>query len=136
MTHVTTLVVCAVVLLAPGCSLLSFFDDEPAVESGVNGLCYSELKRLPCRAGVEQGIPYRFTLLTHCGVEYAYFDGRYWVVDPPNEDPANPPAGWGNPVDQGTMVLLSDDEAVYRNAAGGEARFRPASSEFRPPGCK
>ena len=86
---------------------------------------------LPYGAGVEIGIRYEYLLYTHCGVLAARIDGREWDADPPLLDDvgANPPPGWGNPFDRGTMVLLASDVAEFRSASGKVARFRP-----RPPG--
>ncbi len=38
------------------------------------------------------------------------------------------PRGWGNPYQQGTMTLLSPAEAVFRDRAGHQVRFRLRSS--------
>ena len=35
----------------------------------------------------------------------------------------NPPAGWGNPSQQGTMTLLSPARAVFRDDAGHQVLF-------------
>lgn len=125
------------VLALSGCSLWSLAEDEETVAlPGAGRICGPDLQQLPCGSGVVQGAPYTFQLLTHCGIEYAYFDGRYWAADPPLSDGSgNPPAGWNNPIARGTMALEGDDAAVFRADSGQEARFRPASESFRPPGC-
>ncbi|MFW6174832.1 MAG: hypothetical protein ACOC5K_03560, partial [Chloroflexota bacterium] len=67
-----------------------------------------------------------YTLYTHCGVRRAHFDGRDWIADPVLDDgDRNPPPGWGNPHDTGTMTLLSEDSARFVNSRGESAEFRP-----------
>jgi hypothetical protein len=101
-----------------------------------NGSGFSEAEfgrlreTLPYGPGVELRVPYEYVLYTHCGILGARIDGREWDAHPPLFDDygANPPPGWGNPFDQGTMMLLTRDDAEFRSASGETARFRP-----RPP---
>jgi hypothetical protein len=86
----------------------------------------------PFGPGAEIGVPYEYPLYTHCGVLWAEFDGRLWDASPPLAEPTgNPPPGWGNPYDTGTITLLQEDVAVFRSSMGEVARFRP-----RPPGLR
>ena len=76
----------------------------------------------------EIGMDYRYRLPTHCGVEYAFFSGRWWTATPQlyeNEAKVNPPPGWDNPTEPGTMRLVSRDEASFVGDSGDTARFVP-----------
>ena len=79
-----------------------------------------------------QARPYQ--LLTHCGIDEARIGGRYFeAVHPLSDGQGNPPAGWGNPVQQGTMTLLSPTEALFRDRAGHHVlfRLRPSATAFK-----
>ena len=76
--------------------------------------------------------PYR--LYTHCGIDEARLGSRYFeAVHPLSDGQGNPPSGWGNPFQQGTMTLLSPSEAVFRDDAGHHVlfRLRPGATSFR-----
>jgi len=73
---------------------------------------------------VEIGKPNPYTLYTHCGVRNAEFDGRRWIADPILGD-NNPPPGWGNPFDKGSMELVAEDRARFTRSAGLVAEFQP-----------
>jgi hypothetical protein len=67
--------------------------------------------------------PYR--LYTHCGIDEARIGNRYFeAVHPLSDGHGNPPAGWGNPFQRGTMALLSSSEAIFRDDAGHHVLFR------------
>lgn len=117
-------------LALAGCTGLPFTGGEEEEDSRLPLVCEPAFERPPCGAGVEQGVPYRFALLTHCGIEWAYFDGRYWVPRPR----VLPPGNWAS-IESGTMVLVRWDEAVFEAEAGGGARFVPAAESFRPEAC-
>jgi hypothetical protein len=69
--------------------------------------------------------PSRFALYTHCGIREARIAGRYYVVDKPLGDGnGNPPAGWNNPFQDGTMTLSSPSTAVFRDSKGHHVTFR------------
>jgi hypothetical protein len=75
----------------------------------------------PAAAGWPQ--PYR--LYTHCGIDEARISNRYFeAVHPLSDGQGNPPTGWGNPYQQGTMTLISPAEAVFRDSAGHQVQFR------------
>jgi hypothetical protein len=93
-------------------------------------VCEPGIQELPCAEGVEPGLPYPMTLQTHCQLEWAYFDGRYWVPIAPVSEPG----GEANFAD-GLMKLVSPDEAVFVADTGPEVRFRPAPEDYRPPPC-
>jgi hypothetical protein len=76
--------------------------------------------------------PYR--LYTHCGIDEARIGNRYFeAVHPLSDGHGNPPAGWENPFQQGTMTLLSTSEAVFRDDAGHHVLFRvrPGATSFK-----
>jgi hypothetical protein len=123
----------SVVLLAivsVGCSALPLTGGDDADDFRVPLVCSPEHKQLPCTGGVEEGVGYRFTLLTHCGIEWAYFDGRYWVPESGVEAPSH----WAN-FESGTIVLERPGVAVFEANDGGDARFVPAPRSFRLPTC-
>jgi hypothetical protein len=82
----------------------------------------------PAQAGATAAVatgaqPYR--LYTHCGVDEALIGNRYFeAVHPLSDGQGNPPAGWGNPYQDGTMMLESSTEAVFRDVAGHQVQFR------------
>ena len=66
-----------------------------------------------------------YLLYTHCGIDEARVGNRYYeAVHPLSDGHDDPPAGWGNPYQRGTMTLLSPDEAVFRDDAGHQVLFR------------
>lgn len=69
------------------------------------------------------GIPYRFLLLTHCGITEARLGNVYLEADHPLVGAGNPPDGWSNPYQRGTMTLLSPHRAVFHDDAGHSVRF-------------
>ena len=92
--------------------------------------CSPSVERVPCSAGMKVGVEYDYRLFTHCGVLSAYFDGRLWRASPPLDDRfGNPPDGWDNPSEVGTVELVARDRAEFRSRAGKAARFVPL-----PPG--
>ena len=76
------------------------------------------------------GVPYRFQLYTHCGRDCPLamdFDGSFW--DPigagsASDRSGNPPAGYGNPDDQGTVTLSSPTVAQYQSRTGTVTQWR------------
>ena len=71
------------------------------------------------------GSPQPYQLYTHCGIDEARIGNRYFeAVHPLSDGQDNPPPGWGNPYQQGTMTLLSPTEAVFRDQAGHQVLFR------------
>jgi hypothetical protein len=123
-----SVVVLAVVLA--GCSGLPFTGEDSADDFRVPLVCGPEHQQTPCTAGVEVGVGYRFNLLTHCGIEWAYFNGRYWVPEPKAQTPSH----WAN-IEAGTMVLERSSVAIFDADEGGGARFVPARGSYRPQPC-
>jgi hypothetical protein len=76
-------------------------------------------------AAAAAGSPQPYQLYTHCGIAEARIGNRYFeAVHPLSDGQGNPPPGWGNPYQQGTMTLLSPAEAVFRDDAGHQVQFR------------
>jgi hypothetical protein len=75
----------------------------------------------------------RYNLYTHCGVSEARLGSQYYVaVHPLSDGAGNPPAGWDNPYDAGTMTLVSATQAVFSDGAGHSVvfRVRPGAKAF------
>jgi hypothetical protein len=82
------------------------------------------LKALTSAAGTRSE-PYR--LYTHCGIEWARIDGAFWQAAKRLSDGhANPPAGWGNPYQAGTLTFSRPTIAIFRSAAGSVKFHRTA----------
>ncbi len=81
---------------------------------------------------VTQGVRYGFRLFTHCGLESPTgpdFDGSFWrSVGPADDGSGNPPVGFGNPYDNGIMVLVSANLAQYHSSSGATVSFSRASA--------
>jgi hypothetical protein len=94
----------------------------------------------PRSGQADVGVAYRFQLYTHCGLDSPTamdFDGSFW--DPAGPAPAsdgsgNPPAGYGNPYDQGTITLISPTRVQYRSGTGIVSQWnRHAGPEISSP---
>jgi hypothetical protein len=120
-----------VALILGGCSVLSPAGEEDVDDFRVPLLCSPEPTQPPCTGGVEEGIAYRFNLLTHCDIEWAYFDGRYWVPKPRVDTPSDL-AG----IEAGTIVLEHRGVAVFEAIKGGTVRVVPAPASYHPPDCE
>ena len=77
--------------------------------------------------------PMPFDLMTHCGIDELKADGRYFqrvggILD---DGSHNPPPGWGNPYQHGTLTITSDI-AVFRDKQGHVETFkvRLGATEF------
>jgi hypothetical protein len=74
-------------------------------------------------ATVGSAQPYQ--LYTHCGIDEARIGNRYFeALHPLSDGSGNPPTGWGNPYQKGTVTLLSPAKAVFRDDAGHQVLFR------------
>lgn len=83
----------------------------------------------PATAGAS-GVP--FALYTHCGIYEARVRDTFFVADQPLDDgQGNPPAGWGNPYQPGTMTVTGA-RAVFRDDRGHAVAFheRPGATSF------
>jgi hypothetical protein len=73
--------------------------------------------------------PVPYNLYTHCGIDYVQVGNRYYTVTPPLSDGSgNPPPGWGNPYQPGTLTLVSPTQAVFTDKAGHRVVFTLAPS--------
>lgn len=71
-----------------------------------------------------RSFPHR--LSTHCGIDETRIGKTYYEAETPLvQDPPGPPPGWDHPAQAGTMTLLPDTTAVFRDDRGHEVRFRP-----------
>jgi hypothetical protein len=120
----------SLVLVLVGCGGLPFTQADDENKFRVPLVCLPEHKQLPCTAVVKEGVAYRFNLLTHCGVKWAYFAGRFWVPSPK----LKPPSDWAN-IESGVMVLVDPQQAVFEADKGGSVHFAPAPNSYRPPTC-
>jgi hypothetical protein len=87
---------------------------------------------------VAPGIRYQFHLYTHCGLNGpgTDFDGSFWTSAGPGDDGSgNPPAGFGNPFDIGTMTLISANVAEFRGSSGISVQFNRQASTTRAGVC-
>jgi hypothetical protein len=80
------------------------------------------------------GTPVRYVLYTHCGIRGADIGGVWFAAEPALVEEYGPPPGWGNPVQPGTLTLLSATAAVFTDHAGHEVRLR-ADEAARPAPC-
>ena len=68
--------------------------------------------------------PVPYNLYTHCGIDYAQVGNRYYEATPPLSDGSgNPPPGWGNPYQPGTVTVISATQAVFTDTAGHRVVF-------------
>jgi hypothetical protein len=77
--------------------------------------------------------PAHYELYTHCGIDEARIGNRYFeAVHPLSDGSGNPPAGWDNPYQAGTMTLVTPTEAVFTDTAGHRVvfRVRPGAKTF------
>jgi hypothetical protein len=87
----------------------------------------------PRASQLAAGSPEPYQLYTHCGIDQARIGNRYFeAVHPLSDGAGNPPAGWANPYQQGTMTLLSPTRAVFRDRSGHRVvfRLRPGATSF------
>jgi hypothetical protein len=69
-----------------------------------------------CGAHPAAGEPYR--LMTHCGIAWTNIAGTFWRAEHPLSDGhGNPPPGWGNPFQDGTLTL-NGTTARFSSRAG------------------
>jgi hypothetical protein len=108
---------------------------SPRKPVGVEG---GRVRIWPNSVPVDSGVPYRFTLMTHCGLRVSYpdFDGSFWrYVGPGSSGGISAPAGFEDPSDAGTMILLDQRTAEFRSASGKSARFRRIRGPIEVLGC-
>lgn len=68
-----------------------------------------------------------YNLYTHCGVLSATANGHTYFAEPPLSDGSgNPPPGWGNPFDGGSLTMVDTHHVEFRDPTGHVARFTDA----------
>ena len=71
----------------------------------------------PSSDGQASGVSYE--LRTHCGVDEALLNGRYYeAVTPLSDGSGNPPPGWDNPFQAGEMTVTSPQTALFPDDRG------------------
>jgi hypothetical protein len=66
-------------------------------------------------ARVSTAVPY--VLYTHCGIDEARLDNHYdEAIDPLSDGNGNPPAGWDNPFQKGTMHQVPLRRSSFRTS--------------------
>ena len=69
--------------------------------------------------------PFAYTLYTHCGIDEARIGTRYYRAEQRLSDGSdNPPPGWNNPLQEGTMTVTSATTAIFRDSKGHRVTFR------------
>jgi hypothetical protein len=85
------------------------------------------------------GVSYHLKIYTQCGLASwgsPDFAGSFWDSVGPNDDGnGNPPPGVGNPFDQGTMVLLSQNTARFTSQTGATFLFTRHAGDKVFPAC-
>ena len=100
------------------------------------GLITFEPRPLPSGQPAQIGIRYAVTVYTHCGLRHVDFDGSTWAIEGVLDDGSgNPPDGFGNPFDRGSVVLQSHDEGVYRSELGVERKLTRGGGLPNVQGC-
>lgn len=89
----------------------------------------------PVGPGVEIGRHYDFTLYTHCGIQFIRVDGRIFATPKLDDGSGNPPPGWGNPQQEGSITLTDRDTALFNDDLGHKLTFRPAPPDAVIPPC-
>jgi len=80
---------------------------------------------------VGQSMPY--SLYTHCGILSIELNGHTYYAQPPlGHGSGNPPPGWGNPYDDGTLTTVDVHHAEFRHPAGHAATFTDTPAEAIP----
>ncbi len=121
-------VLVAVVLLVAACSSGGVVEG-PAQDDIEN--------KPPYGVGVEIGETYDYVLYVHCGVRWARIDGTWWETAAPLDDGnANPPNGWGNPYDAGSLTVVDETTAEYRGGPDVTVRFGRTDATEPPFACE
>lgn len=66
-----------------------------------------------------------FTLYTHCGIDELQFEDQWYervggVLD---DGSGNPPAGWDNPEQDGTIARFDESTLIFTDRAGHREEF-------------
>ena len=79
--------------------------------------------------------PQPFELYTHCGLDRSLieFDGYFWKAQGPgplSDGAGNPPPGFDDPFDRGSITRTGNDAAVFVSSSG--VRLELARLDNRP----
>lgn len=90
----------------------------------------------PYGAGVVVGKTYDYVMYVHCGVRWMRIDGVWWETAPLDDGNANPPEGWGNPFDAGTLTVIDETTAEYTGGPDVTVRFERSDVTQAPFACE
>ena len=97
------------------------------------GACGRQGSTIATPTPIETSKTMAFDLYTHCGINELKFSNRYFqhVGGALDDGSGNPPRGWGNPYQRGTLTV-SGDLAVFRDDVGHVEKFkvRPGATGF------
>ena len=82
----------------------------------------------------ETSITVAFDLYTHCGINGLSVNGKYFqhVGGSLDDGSGNPPTGWGNPYQHGTLTV-SGALTVFRDDVGHVEKFKVNPGVSGPP---
>jgi hypothetical protein len=73
-----------------------------------------------------------YNLYTHCGISWVRVGDKYYTaVRPLSDGSGNPPSGWANPYQAGTITLVSPAEVVFTDKAGHRVVFTARQQHAR-----
>jgi hypothetical protein len=113
----------------------SVVDSTPPAAPVVTVLGVDPADPPPSGPGVVIGATYDYELYVHCGVEWARIDGGWWQTALLDDGNRNPPAGWGNPSDQGKLTIIDAATAQYIGQAGVAVTFIRTPAVGSPFSC-
>ena len=124
--------------------------DLPVPPQPVRQFCASAQRRSRCetddqpqgtRATPGSGSPRQstttrpYSLLMHCGIEWARIDDAWWQAETPLSDGSgNPPAGWAHPTQSGTLRRI-DRSTMEFVAPAGSIVFHRTELTRQPVSC-
>jgi hypothetical protein len=106
----------------------------PRGDRPVSQLLRSDQARSRCRGEPQVGIAYTLQLYTHCGLRHVAFDDDTWAISG-DLGGSNPPPGFGNPTDLGTITLTGPDTAIYHSSFGEQRGLTRGGGLPEEPGC-
>ena len=107
-----------------------------AITNSVQG-AGGDLGYLPLEPTTTQDVDGEFDLYTHCGINGALIEGRWWQADPPLDDGnGNPPAGWDNPYQHGTLAAVDEKTLLFTADSGLTVTLQRTNDTERPLICR
>ncbi|MDX6666385.1 MAG: hypothetical protein QOG68_2591, partial [Solirubrobacteraceae bacterium] len=86
----------------------------------------------PCARGMLIGRTYPYLLHTHCGLNDAHADGRWWTAVHPLPE-SDAPKRYDRDDDAGTVSLIASDQLEYVTSKGVRVAMEPLQGVV--PGC-